>query len=82
MADPFHDVAMAAADLKIAAPREFDVFVATLDKLEKRMMADLLAAGPDGIFTSQGKALLSQQLKKKIEECMSIKNQTDNRGKS
>lgn len=73
MSDPLYAISMTAADLKLAAPREFDRFVETLKNFEMRCGDELYAAGPDGIFPAQGKAQLMRLLRQKIEDCLKIK---------
>ena len=74
MSDPLYDVAVAAADLKIAAPREFDKFVTAIKALEDRCTNELRAASSNVIFTAQGKSQLVTQLRQKLETCLDIKN--------
>lgn len=74
MSDPLYAIAEAAADLKVAAPSEFDRFVEAVKTLEERCDADLRAAGVNVIFTAQGKAQLVSQLRQKLENCLAIKN--------
>jgi hypothetical protein len=65
---------LTAADLKLAAPREFDLFVGSIRSFEERCGGELRAAGPNVIFTAQGKAQLVSQLRQKLETCLEIKN--------
>lgn len=74
MSDPIYGLVMAAAELQLAAPREFDGFVAALKAHEKKTKADFLAADPNGILAAQGKAQAIVQLRQKIEDCRSLKN--------
>lgn len=75
MSDPMYDVAMAATDLKLGMPNEFERFVDAVKKLDERCRANLYAAGPDGIFCAQGAASLVHDLRTKLETCLQIRSQ-------
>lgn len=73
MSDPLHDVAMAASELKMAAPKEYDKFIEAVKGLEARCQADLNAAEPNVIFPAQGKVNLIIQLRQKLEDCINLR---------
>jgi hypothetical protein len=73
MADPLHQVVMAAAELRLAAPQEYEKFVAAVKTYEIRCQADFLAAEASGIFSAQGKAQLIVQLRQKLENCHQLR---------
>lgn len=68
MSDPLTDVMLAAAELKLTAMPQYQMFVRTLQVLESRLKDDLAAASASTIFTQQGKAQLMTQLMKKLED--------------
>jgi len=73
MADPLHQVVMAAAELRLAAPQEFEKFVAAVKLYDARCQMDFLAAEPGVIFSAQGKAQLISQLRQKLENCHQLR---------
>lgn len=79
MSDPLYPVVIAAADLKLAAPREFDKLVEVLKGLENHLDTELRVAGANVIFTAQGKAQMVAQLRTKLENCLQLKNTYEQR---
>lgn len=79
MSDPIYGIVVAAAELKLAAPREYDNLVSAFKRLEDRSNAELRAAEPNVIFGAQGKAQLLTLLRKKLEDCLEIKTNTEKR---
>lgn len=73
MADPLHGVVMAAAELKLAAPKEFDKLIEAVKLVETRLQADFNAADPNVIFPAQGKVQLIIQLRTKLENCHQLR---------
>jgi hypothetical protein len=73
MSDPAFGIVMAAVELKLAAPREYDGLVEAMKTFEQRCMADFLAAEAGGIFLAQGKAQVVTQLRQKLENCLKLK---------
>jgi hypothetical protein len=73
MSDPLFDVTMAAAELKLAAPREYEKFIEAVKLFEERLRQDLLAAEPNVIFAAQGKAWLMAQFRMKLETCIELR---------
>lgn len=64
---------MAAAELKLAAPREYDKLLEAVRVFENRCRDDLQAAEPNVIFPAQGKAQLVTQLRQKLEDCLDLR---------
>jgi len=79
MADPFTSIVLAASELKIAAMPQFNVLVAALKELEEKLKTDLVAADPDKIFTAQGQAQLATQLRKKLDDCIKLREELKRR---
>jgi len=73
MADPLSLVVMAAADLKLAAPQEFERLVNALKLFEERCRDELNAAEPNVIFPAQGRSQLITQLRQKLENCHQLR---------
>jgi len=79
MRDPFYDVVLAAAELKLAAPREYEKLLVAVRLVEERCRNDLLSAEANVIFPVQGKAQLVTHLRQKLENCLQIKAETEAR---
>lgn len=73
MSDPLFPLVMAAAELKLAAPREYDKLLDAFRVFENRCRDDLQAAEPNVIFPVQGKAQLVTQLRQKLEDCLDLR---------
>jgi len=73
MSDPMFLVVMAAADLKLAAPQQYERLTEALKIFEERCRDDLQAAEPTVIFPAQGKAQLITQLRQKFEQCLDLR---------
>lgn len=70
MSDPLFAIINAAADLKVAAPEQYERLVEAFRDYERRAISDLLAAGTDVIVGAQSKAWLLSQLRQKLEDCL------------
>lgn len=68
--DPMYAVTMAAANLKAAAPDQFEKLLDAARLLEDKSITDFLAADAAGIFGAQGRANLARELRKRFEECL------------
>lgn len=74
MSDPMFPVAMGAAELKRAAPVQFDLFVRSLQALRESLRDNYVAEDGRAIFQTQGKCQLIDQLLKKLDDCLAIAN--------
>lgn len=74
MSDPYHAVAMAAADLAINQPEQYVKLLDTLRDLDKRANEDLHAAGQNEILGVQGQAKAVRKLKTTFENAVATKN--------
>lgn len=72
-------ITRAAADLKTVAPEQYAKLVAAFIELEARYAKDFLAAEPNVIFASQGKAWVIAQLRARLERCHEQKYQVESR---
>jgi hypothetical protein len=77
MSDPLYDIALAAADLKLASPREFDRLLEAFRKLEERYRVDLYAADASSILAAQGRAVTAANIRTKLETCLQIRSQVE-----
>ena len=73
MSDPLFALVMVAADLKLAAPAQYDRLVASVKIFEEKCREDLQAADAVGIFQAQGKAQAVTQLRTKLEQCIELR---------
>ena len=74
-----YGLTMAAADLKIAAPEQFDKLVEAVRALEARLNQDLIVAGATVIFNAQGQTWLASQLRQRLETCLEQRKNYENR---
>jgi hypothetical protein len=77
--DPWYDITIAASNLKIAVPDQFDRFVEALKQLEEKYKSDLLAAEAGGILNAQGQASAATELRKRVEMCLEKRKAYQNR---
>jgi hypothetical protein len=80
LSDPLYAITLAAADLKVVAPDQFNALVEAFRKLETKSSADFHAAGGEAIFGAQGKSVLMTLLRGRLENCLEQKNQVQKRG--
>lgn len=73
MSDPLYGVVMAAAELKLAAPREYEKFVEAVRVFEQKTRDDFQAAEGNVIFLAQGKSQLVTQLHQKLRDCLDLR---------
>jgi hypothetical protein len=74
------DIVLTASELKIAAMPQYMAFVKAVEKLEDRLKTDLVAADSNVVFPAQGKAQIVSQLKKKLEDCLTLREGFKRRG--
>jgi hypothetical protein len=79
MSDPLYAITIAAADLKVTAPEQFDRLVEAFKALEERYKQDLIAADSVVIFNAQGRTWLAAQLRQRLENCLDRKKSYENR---
>jgi len=78
--DPLYAITIAAANLKIVAPEQFEALVAAFKQLEDRYQNELNTVA-DGvlIFNVQGRSWLIGQLHKRLVNCLDQKKNYENR---
>jgi hypothetical protein len=79
LSDPLHDIAMAATELKLGMPNEFERLVEAFKRLDHRCKADLYAADASGIMAAQGRAVVVRNIRTKLETCLQIRSQSEKR---
>lgn len=79
MSDPLFPIALAACDLKAAAPKSFDDLIKAMKAWEERTIDDLLAAGPSDIVGAQSIARTARQIRTKLETCMQTRDTAERR---
>jgi hypothetical protein len=79
LSDPLHDIAIAATELKVGMPQEFERLVEAFKKLEHRSKVDLYAADASGIMAAQGRAVIVRNIRTKLETCLQIRSQSEKR---
>lgn len=79
MSDPLYAVTLAAADLKVVAPQQFEALVKAFVSLEDKLNKDFAAADPNTIFGAQGKVWLVAQLRARLEQCLEQKRSIEKR---
>jgi hypothetical protein len=72
-------IVMAAANLKVTAPEQFEQLVEAFRQLEERYKTDLIVADSSVIFGFQGRAWLGSQLRQKLERCLELRNNYEKR---
>jgi hypothetical protein len=75
----FH-LTIAASNLKVAAPEQFEALLRAFQMLDEQAGTALRSAPPDGIFNAQGRAALASDLRKWLETCMEQRRTYENRG--
>jgi hypothetical protein len=80
MTNPLVDVAMAAANLKAAAPDHFKTFCETLRVYEIQSITEMLASDGSDVFRAQGKVKTIQSLRRHIAECYELRETYTKRG--
>jgi hypothetical protein len=78
--DPMYAITLAAANLKIAAPEQFDALVAAFKQLEDRYRNDMLSASEGSlIFNAQGRTWLATMLVARLANCLELRRGYENR---
>ena len=66
-------IVMAAAELKLAAPREYEKFLEAMKAFEQRTRDDFQAAEFNVIFLAQGKSQLVTLLYNRLVNCLDLR---------
>lgn len=73
--DPYFSLVFCAADLKRAAPSEYDQFLKTVKQLAEHRKNELVAADRKFILGAQGRSQALEELVKKLENCTVLETQ-------
>jgi hypothetical protein len=73
------DITLAAADLKVSLPEQFERLVEAFRKLEDKFQREFNAADAGVIYGAQGKVWMVSQLRARLEKCVEQKHQIENR---
>lgn len=68
--DPWYEITMAASNLKVGLPDQFEALVEAFKQLEERLTSDLKAADAGVILNSQGQAALATKIRERLELCL------------
>jgi len=68
--DARYVITIAASNLKVTAPEQFEALVRAFQMLDEQAGTTLRTAPADGIFQAQGRAALAADLRKWLETCM------------
>ena len=79
MSDPLHTLALIACDIKAGAPNSFASLLLTVQQWEEKSIDEFLAAPPDAILGAQSKANMVRQLRQKLQNCTTIRDQVEKR---
>lgn len=79
--DPFLAIVTAAAELKRAAPAQYEHLTKAMRSYAERAKNELVVADANVIFPAQGKAQALGQLASKLEDCIALDDQYRNRSK-
>jgi hypothetical protein len=77
--DPWYELTMAASNLKVALPEQFELLVEAFKQLEEKQKTDLLAAEASVILNAQGRASIATEIRKRVEKCLEKRSSYQNR---
>jgi hypothetical protein len=68
--DPWFHLTIAASNLKVAAPDQFEALVRAVQLVTDKETKGLLAAGTEGIMGAQGRTNLAISIRDRLVNCM------------
>jgi hypothetical protein len=77
--DPWFHITIAASNLKVVAPEQFEALVRAVQLLADKENKALLAAGAEGIMGAQGRTNMALQLRDRLVNCMDQRKNYQNR---
>jgi hypothetical protein len=77
--DPNFYLTIAASNLKVAVPDQFEALLGAFQLIEDKERAAFLAAPAEGIFQAQGRANLAKELRERLEKCLEQRKNYQNR---
>ena len=72
-------ITIAASNLKVAVPDQFDALVRAFQMLDDQATRDLRAAPADQIMQQQGRSVLAFLLRQRLEGCMDKRREYEKR---
>jgi len=70
---------MAASNLKLGLPEQFERLVEAFKQLEEKMKLDLFAADASVILNAQGQASMVAKIRERVELCLEKRKAYQNR---
>lgn len=77
--DPWYELTMAASNLKVGLPEQYERLVEAFKQLEEKSKTDLLAADAGVILNAQGQASMASKIRERIEMCLEKRKSYQNR---
>jgi len=77
--DPGFYLTIAASNLKVAVPDQFEALLTAFQMVEEKEKAAFFSAPADGIFQAQGRANLAKELRERLERCLDQRKTYQNR---
>ena len=77
--DPWYELTMAASNLKIGLPEQYEKLVEAFKQLEEKLKLDLYAADAGVILNVQGQASLVAKVRERMETCLEKRKAYQNR---
>lgn len=77
--DPWFHLTIAASNLKVNQPEQFEALVRAFQMLVEKENKALLAAGTEGIMGAQGRTNLALTIRDRLVNCMEQRKNYQNR---
>ena len=77
--DPWYELTIAASNLKIGLPEQYEKLVEAFKQLEEKTKLDLYAADAGVILNAQGQASMVAKIRERIELCLEKRKSYQNR---
>lgn len=77
--DPWYELTIAASNLKVALPEQFEKLVEAFKQLEEKLKLDLFAADRGVILNAQGQASVVAKIRERVEQCLEKRKSYQNR---
>jgi hypothetical protein len=77
--DPWFHITIAASNLKVIVPEQFEALVRAVQLLADKENKGLLAAGTEGVMAAQGRTNLAFQIRDRLVNCMDQRKNYQNR---
>lgn len=77
--DPWFHLTIAASNLKVAAPDQYEALVRSFQLIFEKENKALLSAGTEGIMGAQGRTNLAITIRDRLVNCMEQRKNYQNR---